>query len=125
MKKLIAKTTLLALVLTLALGVLAACGGGDDAKSEFVGTWKATKITYTGVEMEPSEAGLEFTVEIKEDGTLTATTNGEDDGAGEWEEKDGTIHITDGTGAEMDGTLEDGVMVIDFGDEFIVTMEKE
>jgi hypothetical protein len=65
-----------------------------------------------------------ITMEIKSDGTLTATTNGEDDGAGTWEETDSGINISDDTGETIDGTLEDGVLTINlYGVE--IKMEKE
>ena len=61
---------------------------------------------------------------IKDDGTITATTNGEDDGAGTWEETDSGINISDDTGETIDGTLEDGVLTINlYGVE--IKMEKE
>jgi hypothetical protein len=63
-------------------------------------------------------------MEIKDDGTLTATTNGEDDGAGTWEETESGISISDDTGETIDGTLKDGVLTINlYGVE--IKMEKE
>ena len=94
-------------------------------ESVYVGTWNAVSISYEGTEMTPDEVGLEFTLVINGDGTLAATTNGEDDGAGEWVETDDGISISDGTGAEMSGFLNGEQLVVDFGDGFIVTMEKE
>ena len=123
MKKNVAKLLVVCMIMTLVMA-LASCGGSKEA-SPYVGTWKAVNISYSGIEMTPDEVGLEFTLVVNEDGTLAATTNGEDDGEGEWEETEDGISITDGTGAEMSGAMnDDGQLVVDFGDDFIVTMEK-
>lgn len=125
MKKNVAKILAICLILTTSLLAFAACGGGSSENSKYVGTWNAVKISYSGIEMEPDEAGLDFSVEISADGSLKATTNGEEDGEGEWEETDDGISIKDGTGAELTGQMDGDQLIIDFGDDFIVTMEKE
>ena len=123
MKKNVAKLLVVCMIMTLVMA-LASCGGSKEA-SPYVGTWNAVNISYSGIEMTPDEVGLEFTLVVNEDGTLAATTNGEDDGEGKWEETEDGISITDGTGAEMSGAMnDDGQLVVDFGDDFIVTMEK-
>ena len=125
MKKNVAKLLVVCLIMTMVMA-LASCGGGSsEEQSPYVGTWNAVSISYSGIEMEPSEVGLEFQLVVNEDGTLAATTNGESDGEGNWEATDDGISITDGTGSEMSGALnDDGQLVVDFGDDFIVTMEK-
>lgn len=122
MKKNVAKLLVVCMLMTLVMA-LASCGGSKEA-SPYVGTWNAVNISYSGIEMSPEEVGLEFTLVINEDGTLAATTNGEDDGNGNWEETDDGISITDGTGSEMSGVLDGDQLIVDFGDDFIVTMEK-
>ena len=123
MKKNVAKLLVVCLIMTMVMA-LASCGGSKE-QSPYVGTWNAVSISYSGIDMEPSEVGLEFQLVVNEDGTLAATTNGENDGNGKWEESDDGISITDGTGSEMSATLnDDGQLVVDFGDDFIVTMEK-
>lgn len=122
MKKNVAKLLVVCMIMTMVMA-LASCGGSKEA-SPYVGTWNAVNINYQGIEMAPDEVGLEFTLVINEDGTLAATTNGEDDGEGEWEETEDGISITDGTGAEMSGVMDGDQLIVDFGDEFIVTMEK-
>ena len=121
MKKTVSKL-LVALLLMTTLFALVSCGG---SKSEYVGTWNAVEIEAYGVTMTPEDAGMEFTVEIKSDGTLTATTNGEDDGAGKWEETENGITITDDTGEALDASLnDDGQLVLNlYGVE--IKMEKE
>lgn len=93
--------------------------------SVYVGVWDAVTITSEGYEMSAEEAELEFEIHINMDATLRATTNGEDDGNGHWkEDESGDIVITDGTGAVMYGYMDGDNLVIDFGDDFIVTLQK-
>ncbi len=123
MKKNVAKLLVVCLLMTMVMA-LVSCGGSKE-ESPYVGTWNAVNISYSGVEMAPEDAGLEFTLVINEDGTLAATTNGEADGEGKWEATDDGISITDATGSDMSGALNDsGQLVVDFGDDFIVTLEK-
>ena len=124
MKKNVARLLVVCLLMTMVMA-LASCGGSAEEQSPYVGTWNAVKISYSGIEMTPEDVGLEFNLVVNEDGTLAATTNGESDGEGKWEATDSGISITDATGSDISGVLnEDGQLVVDFGDEFIVTMEK-
>ena len=122
MKKNVAKLLVVCLIMTMVMA-LASCGGSKEA-SPYVGTWNAVSISYSGVEMTPEDVGLEFQLVINEDGTLAATTNGEADGEGEWEESEDGISITDANGSEMSGVMDGEQLIVDFGDDFIVTMEK-
>ncbi|MCR5134200.1 MAG: hypothetical protein K6B12_01045 [Clostridiales bacterium] len=123
MKKNVAKLLVVCLLMTMVMA-LVSCGGSKE-ESPYVGTWNAVNISYGGVEMAPEDVALEFTLVINEDGTLAATTNGEADGEGKWEATDDGISITDATGSDMSGALNDsGQLVVDFGDDFIVTLEK-
>ena len=109
MKKIIAKVLVVTMILSVGLFALAACGGGD---SPYVGTWNAVKFEAYGIEMTPEDAGLEFTVEIKSNGKITATTNGEADGAGTWEATDDGITITSDD-SEYTATLEEDQLVME------------
>ena len=122
MKKNVAKLLVVCMIMTMVMA-LASCGGSKEV-SPYVGTWNAVSISYSGIEMTPEDVGLEFQLVINEDGTLAATTNGEDDGNGDWEETEDGISITDGTGSEMSGVMDGDQLIVDFGDDFIVTMEK-
>ena len=114
-------TLMLVAVLVMGTLILTACGGSDDP---MVGTWNATKIEYMGVEMDPAEADMEFTLTFTSDGKVTATTNGEDDGAGTWEAgDDGTYTITT-DGETLDGTIDGTTMTLDmYGIK--ITLEKQ
>lgn len=120
MKRTVSKILVVVMMMTM-LFALVSCGG---SKSQYVGTWTATEIEAYGMTMTPEEAGMEFTIDIKSDGTITATTNGEDDGAGEWEETETGIKIIS-QGEEMQAELDDdGNLVLDlYGIKFV--MEKQ
>ena len=73
-----------------------------DGKTEadYVGLWTGESFSYSGMDMSLSEADMTFTIEFKADGTAVATTNGEADGSADWVlNSDGTVSLTDGTGA--------------------------
>ena len=120
MKKTITSVLLIAVML-FGVFALTACGGGEDP---MVGTWKATKIEYMGIEMTPEEADMEFILEFKSDGTVDATTNGEADGSATWEAGDGgTFTITEGDEV-MDGTIDGTTMTLNmYG--INITLEKQ
>ena len=65
MKRTVSKLLVALLMMTMVMA-LVSCGGGS--KSEYVGTWHATEISAYGVTMTPEDAGMEFTMEIKDDG---------------------------------------------------------
>ena len=118
MKKTVAKILVLAMVLTMALGMVACGGGGEE--SPYVGVWNMTKFEASGVSMTAEDSGLTFSVEIKSDGTVTATTNGESDGAGNWEETDEGITITDSAGSNITATLDGEELVLNMQDSGII-----
>lgn len=97
----------------------------SDEEAFYVGTWKAVEISYSGVTMSPDEVDLNFVLVINEDHTLAAETNGESDGSGKWSLTSEGVSITDGTGANMSGVRQGDQLVIDFGDDFLVTLDKE
>ena len=111
MNKKLMKALVLTLALTATLFILVACGGSKQ--SPYVGTWNAVKFEAYGVTMTPEEAGLTFSVDFTADGKVTATTNGEDDGAGTWEETDDGVKITDNTDQEITAKIVDDQLVLE------------
>ncbi len=97
----------------------------DSHNGRYVGTWNAVSLNFQGDEMTPDQVSLQFTLVVSEDGTLAATTNGQEDGTGMWIIQDNGIRISDSTGSEMSGYLEGDNLVVDFGYGYIVTLEKE
>ena len=73
-----------------------------DGKTEadYIGLWTGESFSYSGMDMSLSEANMTFSIEFKADGTAVATTNGEADGSADWVlNSDGTVSLTDATGA--------------------------
>lgn len=79
----------------------------DESKSsssstktnKFIGTWDGDTVDYQGTTFTMEDAGMTFSVEIKDDGTMVAMTNGESDGSADWTlNDDGTLSIKDVSG---------------------------
>lgn len=76
-----------------------AASGSNEGGDAYVGNWVGDSFTYSGIDMSLTEADMTFSVKINADGTATATTNGESDGAANWTyNSDGTITLKDVTG---------------------------
>lgn len=107
MKKSVSKLLVVLMVLSLAIG-LVACGGGN-ADSQYVGEWKVTSASASGVTIDMATIGLEMSMTINGNGTVSVTASGES-GSGTWEETDTGIKISsDGESLEakmVDGKLE-------------------
>lgn len=88
--------------------------------SEFVGTWKMTKVTVTlsgnNVELTPEQAETQMTIVAKADGSFIMTTIKKDSTTGEnvtivlngtWKIANGKIELkySDGTSESLDFTL--------------------
>ncbi len=108
MKKILA-CLLAVLLLALALG----CSSGDDKNDPNLGVYTAKTAEYSGVTLNVDqffEKG--FTIELKSGGKCKLTADGES-ANGKWT-LDGTKFHVEGGGIECDGTLENGVMSIDY-----------
>ena len=106
------KKFIMAMILVVALAASACLAEVVNPEESYAGGWS------------DEAQGVYADIVINEDGTLAATTNGEADGEGEWEESEDGISITDATGSEMSGVMDGEQLIVDFGDDFIVTMEK-
>ena len=108
MKKILA-CLLAVLLLALALG----CSSGDDKNDPNLGVYTAKTAEYSGITLNVDqffEKG--FTIELKSGGKCKLTADGES-ANGKWT-LDGTKFHVEGGGIECDGTLENGVMSIDY-----------
>ena len=108
MKKILA-CLLAVLLLALALG----CSSGDDKNDPNLGVYTAKTAEYSGITLNVNqffEKG--FTIELKSGGKCKLTADGES-ANGKWT-LDGTKLHVEGGGIECDGTLENGVMSIDY-----------
>ena len=90
------------------------------AEERFCGTWKAYAGVANNQILELKDTDLTFSIEIKSDHTMTATTKGKADGAGIWEIEGGKITIKDNTDEVITGTIDDkGVLTLDFQNQQI------
>ena len=108
MKKILA-CLLAVLLLALALG----CSSGDDKNDPNLGVYTAKTAEYSGITLNVDqffEKG--FTIELKSGGKCKLTADRES-ANGKWT-LDGTKFHVEGGGIECDGTLENGVMSIDY-----------
>ena len=108
MKKILA-CLLAVLLLALALG----CSSGDDKNDPNLGVYTAKTAEYSGITLNVDqffEKG--FSIELKSGGKCKLTADGES-ANGKWT-LDGTKFHVEGGGIECDGTLENGVMSIDY-----------
>jgi len=118
MKKLIS----LALILCMACMLVPAM-----AEESVTGTWYAVKVTASGVEVNPADMGMEWTMTFSEDGTFTnvmAVMGQNQETTGTWTFEDGTLSIT----AEDSTTVlpvADGTISIDMGEQGTVVFSRE
>ena len=107
MKKIL---SLMLAVLLLALAV--ACSSGDDNDPN-LGVYTAKTAEYSGITLNVDqffEKG--FTIELKSGGKCKLTADGES-ANGKWTLEGTKFHVNGG-GIDCDGTLENGVMSIDY-----------
>lgn len=68
-------------------------------EAAYIGTWEGESIDYQGITMTIEEVEMTFSVEFKDDYSVTAMTNGEPDGAATWSVgTDGKATLIDGSG---------------------------
>ena len=103
---------LLCVIAAIVMTALCACGGDDGPDDPNVGIYKATKAEMSGFEIGVADMFSEgFTIELKNKGKGRVEMDG-DGGNIKWMLDGDTFHA-EGGGAEFDGTLHDGVMVLE------------
>ena len=108
MKKILA-CLLAVLLLALALG----CSSGDDKNDPNLGVYTAKTAEYSGITLNVDqffEKG--FTIELKSGGKCKMIAD-DTSASGKWT-LDGTAFHVEGGGIDCSGTLENGVMSIDY-----------
>lgn len=99
---------LAALLLTLAVGC-----GGDKADDPNLGLYTAKTAEYSGFTVSVDEFFEEgFAIELKAGGKCKLTADGET-ANGKWTLDGAKFHV-EGGGIDCDGTLENGVISIDY-----------
>ena len=68
--------------------------GAKYANSEYVGKWKATSASMSGISVNVEKVIGDFVLELKDDGSDKVTI-GKDSAKGDWEETDKGIKLKD------------------------------
>ena len=87
MKKILALLLVLCMASTLVLA----------ESADFTGDWHLTKVSMSGMELNPSMLGMDMTISLAADGTGTIAM-GDEPMPATWTEADGTITVSDETG---------------------------
>jgi len=101
-------TALTTLLLICSITLLAACG--SKASNPYVGSWTATKIAYSGLEMDVDVLGIDILLELTESGNASLSVDGENED-GTWEEAETGISLAFAE-ETLDCTLEEGVLTV-------------
>ena len=117
------KRTFSILVVAVMLLSMVACGGSgeDDAN---LGTYKCTKIEAMGMELSPeNHLGGSVTLELSKSGKGKMSGLG-NEGNITWKLDGENLEITDGDIA-FNGTLKDGVIILENVEMMTMTFEKQ
>lgn len=124
---------LIALVAAAVMALVAGCGAPGAAANHadnFVGVWKITGITEGGETMGAeeldtlAEMGIEIALAFSEDGEFVLALGDEEHG-GTWEAKDAATVELIAEGETIKGTLDNGKLTLDQGEDATLTFEKK
>ncbi len=108
------------LVMVLALTMLVGCSKKVSKDDPIIGAWSVSEMAGMD-KTQLEELGMTFTMTFKEDGSVVADFNGEEN-TSTWE-KDGDNYIVDGD-AESKVTIQDNVLTVSIDGE-VVKFEKQ
>ena len=94
MKGLWKKVSLMAAAVLLLCVMLTGCMSDKYANSEYTGTWKATKVSMSGVSLDANKVIGSFVLELEADGDAKAVIKGENS-SGDWEEVENGFKLKD------------------------------
>ena len=113
----------------LSLGLFACGGSSDDAKKEYIGSWKLTGMTEKGEAVSANDLktmedyGMKISLTISEDGNFELTYFGEAQ-KGTWEAKSATEASFIVENETIPAKLEDGKLTLSEND-VAMTFEKD
>lgn len=94
MKGLWKKVSLMAAAVLLLCVMLTGCMSDKYANSEYTGTWKATKVSMSGVSLDVNKVIGSFVLELEADGDAKVVIKGEKS-SGDWEEVENGFKLKD------------------------------
>ena len=89
-----------------------ACGA-KYADNEYLGTWKATTATMSGISLDVSKTIGEFSITLEKDGSVRATI-GKDKEKGKWEETENGFKLKDSSSEMEFTTTEKGKAKVEY-----------
>ncbi len=115
--KLMKKLAIISMAIMMTFAITA-CGGNEEL-AEHAGNWESTKIEMEGFDM----SGLmEITLTLEDNGSGVISMDGEAYDL-DWGMSSGKVMI-DQAGDEFVGEVDGDTMILDMGDEIIVTLVK-
>ena len=91
----------------------AGCSSGDDENDPNLGVYTAKTAEYRGLTVEVNQFFEQgFSIELKSGGKCKLTADGES-ASGKWTLEGTKVHVNGG-GIDCDGTLENGVIRLDY-----------
>lgn len=112
------KITIVTMILVLCFAFVSC--GKSMADSPYLGTWKATSASYSGISMSvESILGGEMTFELKDTGKCSLTIAGENH-SGSWSETENGFNVED----EFDFTVDGDTATLDY-DGVTITLERQ
>lgn len=122
-KKIRPRLSLLIVVVLMLCVMLTGCMSDKYANSEYVGTWKATKASMSGVSLDVNKVIGSFVLELEADGDAKAVIKGEKS-SGDWEEVENGFKLKDSQDEMAFTKVKKGVVKTEYSG-MVVLFEKQ
>ncbi|AVO28144.1 MAG: hypothetical protein ACI4NX_05610 [Megasphaera elsdenii] len=103
--------------------MLTGCMSDKYANSEYTGTWKATKASMSGVNLDVNKAIGSFVLELEADGDAKAVIKGEKS-SGDWEEVENGFKLKDSQDEMAFTKVKKGVVKTEYSG-MVILFEKQ
>lgn len=123
MKGLWKKVSLMAAAVLLLCVMLTGCMSDKYANSEYTGTWKATKVSMSGVSLDVNKVIGSFVLELEADGDAKAVIKGEKS-SGDWEEVENGFKLKDSQDEMSFTKVKKGVVKTEYSG-MVILFEKQ
>lgn len=123
MKGLWKKVSLMAAAVLLLCVMLTGCMSDKYANSEYTGTWKATKVSMSGVSLDVNKVIGSFVLELEADGDAKVVIKGEKS-SGDWEEVENGFKLKDSQDEMAFTKVKKGVVKTEYSG-MVILFEKQ
>lgn len=117
------KASLLVAAVFLLCVMLTGCMSDKYANSEYTGTWKATKASMSGVNLDANKSIGSFVLELEADGDAKAVIKGEKS-SGDWEEVENGFKLKDSQDEMAFTKVKKGVVKTEYSG-MVILFEKQ